>query len=661
MEDLDYAHELSFETEHRLGDQIEGERALKKLEIYPNAGRAWTFTLLSAFLNELDDFQKPSRRGFVVSKECGLVTGRMAFTHQNIPKYCFYLIISNEITVYATTEWLIHKWRRERIAEFSSYRKDGKQRKYPITQVLEFFTLSFPNPSDGTKSLFTHSPLIFNTFYDFSNILHFFVKKIMKIGLRNDIDTSSLHEYFNIFVAPAKKSITSFEVLKERISGYLNLDIQQSTTRKRLATIVKEGQRYYIIGGVYLSPFAKSIIDSGDFIKGLLLDTTWKVMPMYVTSIIMGSAMNIGIPLGFAFGSGEDKSLYARHFQAFAEQMGIDLSKLVIESDQGSALEAICNEKFAMHLACLRHLLVSLRFSAFSYAAGELVKCTSLLDFNNALTTFNDKFNQITKPEELIELNSILGKIGLNFAGGTLNLVDTNRWNQVSMLNHINFRMPSTTNSLESAHGHLNKKTPRNNNFWASIYRLSESFMFQLHSLEQRVQHNYAYTKRSTVKKMNAIPQAKMDALKEFYSTTIDHCNCGDNKLVSAIMGIDIPCAHRCSLGATFPQCPKLGLPLNRQWSTLVVEFNKLPANQNVNPYDEGKGPKMYAVNIIRRYSGYSKKEDIEKYVEDNYIGDDLTFFISGKEVTLMQLIYRGIREFTQKRAVMKAEKTPHK
>ena len=30
-------------------------------------------------------------------------------------------------------------------------------------------------------------------------------------------------------------------------------------------------------------------------------------MPMYVTSIIMGSAMNIGIPLGFAFGSGEDK------------------------------------------------------------------------------------------------------------------------------------------------------------------------------------------------------------------------------------------------------------------------------------------------------------------------------------------------------------------
>ena len=59
--------------------------------------------------------------------------------------------------------------------------------------------------------------------------------------------------------------------------------------------------------------------------------------------------------------------------------------------------------------------------------------------------------------------------------------------------------------------------------------------------------------------------------------------------------------------------------------------------------------------------SSGGKKEDIEKYVEDNYIGDDLTFFISGKEVTLMQLIYRGIREFTQKRAVMKAEKTPHK
>jgi len=33
-------HELALESEHHLGDQLAGERALKKLEIYPNAGRA---------------------------------------------------------------------------------------------------------------------------------------------------------------------------------------------------------------------------------------------------------------------------------------------------------------------------------------------------------------------------------------------------------------------------------------------------------------------------------------------------------------------------------------------------------------------------------------------------------------------------------------------
>jgi len=215
----------------------------------------------------------------------------------------------------------------------------------------------------------------------------------------------------------------------------------------------------------------------------------------------MAITMNIVIPHGFAFGSGEDKTLYDHHFQAFKEQTGIDLSKFIIESDQGSALTAICNEKSITHIACFRHLLVSLRFSHYSYAAGEILKCTSLLDFNNALTTFSDKFSQIKKEEELKELNAVLEKIGLNFASGTINLIDKKRCNQVSMLSRINFRMPSTTNSLESMHDHLNKKTPRNNGSWASINRLTKSFMIKLNLLDQKIEHNYAYTKHQTIKK----------------------------------------------------------------------------------------------------------------------------------------------------------------
>ena len=67
MEETSYAHELTFESEHILEDQIYGKRPLQKFDIYPNASRAWNFTLLTTFLNELDDFAKPSRRGFTIT------------------------------------------------------------------------------------------------------------------------------------------------------------------------------------------------------------------------------------------------------------------------------------------------------------------------------------------------------------------------------------------------------------------------------------------------------------------------------------------------------------------------------------------------------------------------------------------------------------------
>ena len=58
MEEANLFHELSFESEHRLPDQIDSTCALAKLEIFPSCSREWTYTLLSVFLNELGDFCK---------------------------------------------------------------------------------------------------------------------------------------------------------------------------------------------------------------------------------------------------------------------------------------------------------------------------------------------------------------------------------------------------------------------------------------------------------------------------------------------------------------------------------------------------------------------------------------------------------------------------
>lgn len=75
---------------------------------------------------------------------------------------------------------------------------------------------------------------------------------------------------------------------------------------------------YYIQSGVYISTYAESILkQNSNLVKGLLVDITWKVMPGYVTSILMRAAKNTGIPLSIAFGKGETKSLYLLHILAF--------------------------------------------------------------------------------------------------------------------------------------------------------------------------------------------------------------------------------------------------------------------------------------------------------------------------------------------------------
>jgi hypothetical protein len=60
----------------------------------------------------------------------------------------------------------------------------------------------------------------------------------------------------------------------------------------------------------------------------------------------------------------------------------------------------------------------------------------------------------------------ILNKVGLALAKGKLSVRSAEHWQQGSMLERVPSRMPSTTNSLESIHGHLNAQTSGRNAFW---------------------------------------------------------------------------------------------------------------------------------------------------------------------------------------------------
>jgi hypothetical protein len=90
---------------------------------------------------------------------------------------------------------------------------------------------------------------------------------------------------------------------------------------------------------------------------------------------------NVGIQIALNFGPGEDPGLCDTFYITLRELFDFDFSADTIESDQGSALRAICPKYRNTHLTCLRHLLVTLGRGPFPYETGNLVQCRCNTDF----------------------------------------------------------------------------------------------------------------------------------------------------------------------------------------------------------------------------------------------------------------------------------------
>jgi hypothetical protein len=428
----------------------------------------------------------------------------------------------------------------------------------------------------ATKLLKDHSSLAFSTIDDYSHVFYYFVKKAMTFGVPLNETTVPIHEFYNTFIRNDKISINSIDSLTKNLHGYLDLELRKSNAHKRLPVLTSDDEVLYITGGIYITPYAKSLFkDNVDIVNGILLDTTWKVIPYFVTSILMIEYMNVGIPVSFAFGSSENKELYNRHQDALKKHLGIDLNGFTIESDQGSALQAFTVEHAMTHLACLRHLLVSLRFSQYSYFAGILLKAVSHFDYANAVEKCGDFFKNSTK-EDIEKLNQVFAKIGLNFNNGAVVIADPKRWDQVSMVERVKYRMPSTTNSLEATHGQLNKKTPRNNNFWHAIFRVASNLIQKTKTVDQHAHHNLQYTQRKINVKASNMPKDDMKKEIEHYHTNADSCLCGETLLQSALYNIDIPCSHRLALGQKNPKLEEIKLKLIESTDSLIITKKRL-------------------------------------------------------------------------------------
>jgi hypothetical protein len=239
--------------------------------------------------------------------------------------------------------------------------------------------------------------LIFYEKSDFNCCTKYTIKKLVEVPIPRNPATEYIFNIYDCFEAKKRsKNINNLNLFRAAVEGDLFVRTCLRHPTDNFEIFQENGEFFSKIGGCYISPFALSIFQKNtSILDGIMLDTTWRVMRLYVTSILMVILANVGIPVAFAFGPVEDSNLYETFFTTFMEVYNIDLSIYVLESDQGSALKSIASKYGNQHLACLRHFLVSLKQSKFSYQVGNLVKCRVLKDFITLKEIYEKEFSNI--------------------------------------------------------------------------------------------------------------------------------------------------------------------------------------------------------------------------------------------------------------------------
>jgi hypothetical protein len=376
---------------------------------------------------------------------------------------------STKIEVEVSLEWIKDEWKG--VCDPSLY-DEPKHRPF---QHLHSLRKIMPRPA---TQFFIDAEKVdrFNE-HDVSFVLRSLVKGLATWKFQSTSDQLYVHILFAVICPPRPASMTLNQDAFKNYGGYLELFLEKRHPNDKMESWVSDGLEYSIMGGIYVHPAAASIIKNKEQnrISGLMMDTTWTVIRLYVTSILVAISRNTAIPLAFTFGPSETSELYRHFYQTFQKRYGISIGQFIVESDQGSALKAICRENGNPHRVCLRHFLARLKNPYFSVYVAELVRARTEGEFNMIRKSYFPFLQSAIKgkPDSKYAAEREFRKAGLAFNDEEIYISDAVRWAEVSMFTRVEERIPPTTNSLESLHGHLNEQTPRNNAFWASMCRLA--------------------------------------------------------------------------------------------------------------------------------------------------------------------------------------------
>jgi hypothetical protein len=114
-------------------------------------------------------------------------------------------------------------------------------------------------------------------------------------------------------------------------------------------------------------------------------------------------------------------------------------------------------------------------------------------------------------------------------------------------------RMPSTTESLEATHVHLNEAISPRNPFWASLALFFEVIADKTIHIETAAVHDFRPFLNRSKRRRQSVSQRKMAEECAFFGSTAEVCSCTETVHVSSSYQADIPCSHRYSMGVVKP------------------------------------------------------------------------------------------------------------
>ena len=300
------------------------------------------------------------------------------------------------------------------------------------------------------------------------------------------------------------------------------------------------------------------------------------------------------------------------------------------------------------HLLCNIHFRRSLKVSEFSYQVSELASAKCEIDFDLLRKHYAEEFSKYIGTRKMIDINKALMSCGLQFeeTKKEITILDDVLWEHVSLIKREKYKMPTTTNALESTHGHLNAKTPRHNDFYTALDRLAKYIHMKTLGFENAYKVNLRRAKRIIKRKCIPINHELIEKESLQYETTKNSCKCGETKLLSSMMLVDLPCSHRVTLGASFPTKPdNVILRIKNSIDSLSKEFIIEERESTQNAKDYNAHINENAARTIRKFSKFKKIAKIAEDITPIKIQDEV-HFANGRPLGFYTSVSQGIHKY---------------